>query len=341
MSRLPVHMRITGLSVSNEDVDSRQKAITQLSTAWGKIKSPTDILAKSAEIAIALGGDGSPPATLSSEVESAVQKHASAFLSSDRPLEVGICSGMAFLSMMESNHGASGWTITDLYSNALWLALAFQPALQEEKREALRTEVLDRARARSLESATKAREREPVPEVQDLEVATDDKANVTTNFKKIAAGIIDPLRRNAALDREELDYLWWAQLNRSRVLSRSLPDIPEAARLVTMGLEGAALLRRLPADVHREIVLRTVEADPELDLGELLGVIGADRKALANKIPAGVTSTPTIYPLLNALVTGTADGSGATEKRRASTWGCRALLEATMAHLVSSGPGRL
>lgn len=342
MSRLPVHMRITGLSVSNDDVDSRKKAITHLSAAWGKIKSPTDILAKAAEIAVALGGDGSSPATLSSEVEGAVQKHASAFLSSERPLEVGICAGMAALSLMESKPGTSGWTITDLYSNALWLALAFQPALQEVKREALRIEVLDRARERSLESATKAREREPVPEAQDLEVATDDKANVTTNFKNIATGIIDPLRRNAALDREELDYLWWAQLNRSRVLGRSLSDIPEATRLVTMGLEGAGLLRRLPADVHREIVLRTVEADPELDLGELLEVIGADCTALASKVPTGVTAMPTIYPLLNALVSGAADGSRATtEKRKASTWGCRALLEATMAHLVSNGPGRL
>lgn len=341
MSRLPVHMRISGLSVNNEDVDSRQKAVTQLAADWGKIKGGTDIVAKAEEIATALGGDGTPPAALSDEIERAVQKHASAFLSSERPLEVGVCAGMAALSVMVSKPGTGGWTVADLYSNALWLALAFQPVLQEEKREALRREVLDRAKARSLESANMAREREPVPEAQDLDVTIVAEGKPTTNFKKIVAGIIDPLRRNAALDREELDYLWWAQLDRSRVLDRRLSDIPEATRLVTMGIEGAGLLCRLPADVHREIVMRTVGDDPELDLGELVEAIGEDRAALAARIPKTVTFAPITYPLLNALVTGAVVGDGVTERRKASTWGCRALLEATMARLVSERSGRL
>jgi hypothetical protein len=334
-------MRITGLSVSNEDVDSRRKAIAQLSTAWGKSKEAGEIVAKAAEIAAALGGDGTPPTTLSAEVEGAVQKHASAFLSSERPLEVGVCSGVAALSVMSTTLGTNGWTTADVYSNALWSALSFQPVLQEEKREALRSEVLERARARSLESAEKARERVGVPDVQDIEVAIDDESKVTTNFKKIVAGVIEPLRRNAALDREELDFLWWAQLERSRVLRRRLADIPEATRLVTMGIEGAMLLRRLPADVHREIVLRTVEVDPELNLGELLAAIGEERTALAGKIPTWVTSAPGVYPLLNALVAGSVAGDGAAERRRASAWGCRALLETTMARLISEGPGHL
>lgn len=342
MSGLAVHMRISGLSVSNEDVDSRLKAVTQLAAAWGKIRVPTDIVAKAAQIATALGGDGTPPASLSDEVERAVQKHAPAFLSSERPLEVGVCAGMAMLSIMAGKPGTSGWTHIDLYSNALWLALAFQPALQEVKREALRRDVLDRATERSLESANKARERDSVPEVQDLDVTLNDESKViTTNFKKVVSGIVDPLRRNAALDREELDYLWWAQLDRSRILGQPLSNIPEATRLVTMGIEGASLLRRLPADVHREIVLRTIDADPELDLGELVEVIGESRAQLAARVPANVTSAPAVYPLLNALVTGSAVGDGGRERRKASTWGSRALLEAALARLAFEGPGRL
>lgn len=92
MSRLSVHMRVSGLSPSNEDVDSRQKAVKQLATAWGKINKPAQIVGKAAEIAAALGGDGTPPASLSDEVEAAIQKHSSAFLSSERPLEVGVCA---------------------------------------------------------------------------------------------------------------------------------------------------------------------------------------------------------------------------------------------------------
>jgi hypothetical protein len=310
MDSLAVHMRITGLSVSNEDVDSRRKAVAQLSSVWGRIKSPSEIVAKAATIAAALGGDGSSPAALSSEIERAVQKHASAFLSSERPLEVGVCAGIAALSMLSSPLAGDGRSM--LYSNALWSALSFQPCLREEKREALRHELLERARTRSLESAEKAREREQVQDTQDLEVTIGD-GMVTTNFKKFVTGVIEPLRRNAALDREELDFLWWSQLDRSRLLRRRLVDIPEATRLVTMGIEGAALLRGLPADVHREIVLRTVDADPELDLRELLGTIADDRQALAEKIPDVITNAPGVYPLLNTLVKGEATTEGAAD----------------------------
>ena len=334
-------MRISCLSPSNEDVDSRQKAVKQLAASWNKITNIPLVLTKTADIAAALTGDGTPPASLSAEVEDAVQKHASAFLSSERPLEVGVCAGLAVLSVIDGKSGTSGWTIADIYSNALWLSLAFQPALLDEKREALRHEVIERARKSALESANSAREREAVPDIQDLDITVDSEDKTTTNFKKIVANVIDPLRRNAALDREELDFLWWAQLGRSRVLDRPLSDIPEVTRLVTMGMEGAGLLRRLPADVHREIVLRTVDVDPELNLGELVEAIGQDRVALAARIPATVTSTPRVYPLLNALLTGVPSGDGVTEKRTASTWGCRALVECALARLASEGPGRL
>lgn len=248
---------------------------------------------------------------------------------------------MAALSVIEGKPGTGGWTIADIYSNALWLSLAFQPALPEEKREALRREVLERARERSLESANRAREREPVPKVQDIDITADSEGVTTTGFQEIITKVTDPLRRNAALDREELDFLWWAQLGRSRVLGRLLSDIPEATRLVTMGIEGACLLRRLPADVHREIILRTVTADPELDLEELVERISADRATLAALIPETVKSASTVYPLLNALLTGAFSGDGRAEKRKASTWGCRALVECTLARLVFEGPGRL
>lgn len=341
MNKLSVHMRISGLTPTDEDVNSRQKAIVRLASAWSKIGNRNAITAKAAEIATALGGQGVPPQTLSMEVENAIQKFSAAFLSAERPLEVGVCAGMAANQVMvpKTGAGASGLAVPDVYSHALWLALSFQPVLQEEKREALRREILEDARQRSLDSSTKAREREIIPDVPELDTPIDEKG-ITTNFQKIASEIINPLQRNAVLDREELDFLWWAQLDRSRILGRRLADIPEATRLVTMGIEGAALLRRFPADVHREIVLRTVDADPELDLGELVKAIGGDLAALVERIPAKVTATPAVYPLLNALVTGASEGEGAQEKRKASTWGCRALLETAMARMTSEGRGQ-
>lgn len=337
MDNLAVHMRITGLTVSNDDVDSRRAAATKLAAAWRKLSDPGQIIDKAAAIAMALGGDGIAPDPLASEVEATVQKTASAFLAAERPLEVGVCAGMAAVAIIAPPPSRNGWTVADIYANALWLALSFQPALADEKREKLRQEVLTLARAQSLNSANAARERDVVPEPAELTVTwNDDDATATTNFKEALVETVGALRRNAALDREELDFLWWAQLSRSRALGRALTKIPEPVRLLAAGIEGAALLRRLPADVHREIVLRTLEADPRLSLGELLTALGEDRPALTAQVPAGAWSnTPSVFPLLTALASGAAPAIDAA--RSASDWGGRALLEAGLAKMMAKG----
>jgi hypothetical protein len=142
MDNIPVHMRITGLAVSNEDVDTRRSAVSDLKASWTKLTAPAQVIAKAAEIAAALEGAGVPPASLGKEIQAAIQKHASAFLYSDRPLEVGICAGMAFVELAKPEPGVADWTAVDLLATALWLGLDFQPVLQEQKREDLRHEVL-------------------------------------------------------------------------------------------------------------------------------------------------------------------------------------------------------
>ena len=335
MDNISVHMRITGLTPSNKDVDSRRAAASQLATSWGKLRDIGQILTKAAIIAEALGGDGVPAANLGEEIQVAVQKHASAFLYSERPLEVGVCAGMAAVSIMKRPTGTSGWTIADVYSNSLWSALAFQPPLADGKRESLRREVLDLAQQQSLESANQARERVPVV---DLVVTVGEEDKVTTNFRQAAQDSVEALRRNAALDREELDFLWWVQLNRSRLLDRPFASIAEATRLVASGVEAAGHLRRLPAEVHRDLVLRTVNEDPELDLAELIAEIGSDRVALITPfLTSNALSHPTVFPLLHALSTGAIEGAGAAMKRKASTWGSRALLEGALARIMGTG----
>jgi len=342
MNMLANHMRITGLQVSNEDVDSRKAAVTSLKTAWGKIRDVDAIIAKAADVAHALGGDGTPTAALGEEVQTAVQKKASAFLYADRPLDVGIVAGVATSELLSGTPDQSGWLIVDVWAAALWSALGFQPALVEEKREALRTAVLEKARTRSIAGAEAARTRLVVPDFGAVALAAGAEAELGEAIKAATAPTIEALRRNSALDREELDFLWWAQLHRSRLLNRPLASIDEPTRLVAAGIEGAKLLRRMPSDVHREIVLRTLDANTELDLPGLLAALGDNRATLAcnfgQSLPAGA---PTIFPLIHAMVTEAADLRGASIKRSAEEWGSRALLEAALIHLRATGPRKL
>ncbi|MEX3973788.1 GTPase-associated system all-helical protein GASH [Paraburkholderia caribensis] len=342
MEKIAVYMRISGVAVSDADVDSRRAAATSLASVWKKETATQAIVAKAAQVAKAIGGDGIPPPSLGDEVQAAIQKKSSSFLYEERPLEVGVCAGAAMISIVSGSPTANGWTIADVYAAALWLAIGYQPVLENEKREILRRDVLDAAVCWATTSSEKARERTVVPDPAPLAIAIGDDKAVTHNFKEAMIDTVEALRRNAALDREELDFLWWVQLGRSRLLNRQLSAITEPTRMVAAGIEAARLLRRLPCEVHRDIVLRTLDHDPELDLTEMLSAFGADRQAMCTGLSkATVTAHPSVFPLLHAMISGEVDNSGAAVKRPVSEWGARALQEATLSRLMAQGAGKV
>jgi hypothetical protein len=342
MENFAIHMRITGLGVSDNEVDTRKAAAEELQASWSKPRPHAAVLTTATQLAEALSGEGMPPAALGEEVQALVQKNASSFLHSERPLEVGVVAGMAAAGVLNTAV-PNGWTVSEILANALWSALAYQAPLEEPKREALRLQVLSASEARCRKVAEVSRQRTDVPNFGELTVTPTEEANkFTTTFAKATVATIAALQRNAALDREELDFLWWAQIGRSRILNRPLMSIVEPVRLVAAGIEGAGYLRRLPCDVHRDLVLRTLQDDPELDLKELHAAIGSDRHVLGNGFASGnVTSFPYIFPLLNSLATGDSDTAGNAIKRRASEWGARALLEAGFNHILVHGIGKL
>ena len=342
MDNLAVHMRISNVTISDNDVDSRRTAARSLAASWSKGESASTLVSRAADIAQALGGDGIPPPALASDIQSVIQESSSSFLSEERPLEVGVCAGMAMVSILAGDPSNNGWSVKDVYAAALWLAISYQPVLLTERREKLRLEVLKAAQSWSTKSAEKARERTSVPDTSVLKSAEDEGNAVTGDLINEVANMVDALHRNATLDREELDFLWWAQLGRSRLLNRQLSAISEPTRIVAAGIEGATVLRRLPCEVHRDIILRTLDVDQELDLPEILATIGDDRKALcAESFASTFTAHPTVFPLLHALATGDASVPGAAEKRPVSEWGTRALVESALARMMKQGPDKL
>lgn len=342
MSNLSVHMRISAANISDSEVDSRQSAVSLLATSWKKDKTISNILSTAADIAQALNGDGNPSLKLGEKVQKAIQSKSSAYLYEERPFDVGICAGMAMLSIIDATPSASVFTIADAYSAALWSALSYQPVVDAERRENLRQEVLNAAFKWSIKSAHLARERRNVPEPSQIKITINENNEADSNFNTAIASTIESLRHNAVLDREELNFLWWAQLGRSRLLNKQLSDISEPIRIVAAGIEGAKLLRRLPCEVHREIVLRTLNQNPELNLEELLISIGTDREYLSNAIDGEyLIDFPSLFPLLHALYTGEFVVSGSLVKRPVSEWGERALLEATLLRVMQNGAGKI
>ena len=175
-------------------------------------------------------------------------------------------------------------------------------------------------------------------EEAESEGSEQGDTEVSSNFKDVTKATIEALRRNAALDREELDFLWWVQLDRSRLLGRSHTRIEEPVRLIAAGIEAAGLLRRPPCDVHRELVLRILDVNPSLDAAEVIKAAGDDLESLGCEYRSGlVAEAPIVFPLLHALATGRVDIPGAELKRESSEWGLRALLEVGLVKM-SVGP---
>src|SRR5712671_2248874 len=90
----------------------------------------------------------------------------------------------------------------DVLAVGAWSALEFQPARSEPKLETLRQEVVERARALSLQTASKARERVPIPEIK-MEKPAEDLSDLAAKVKSAMGGPVEALENNAAIDREE------------------------------------------------------------------------------------------------------------------------------------------
>jgi hypothetical protein len=339
MKNLALHMRISTLGPTDDEVNSRRAAGTDLAATWAKGKTIGIAFERAQQVAAALWSDV-PPGTLAAEVQAAVQAHSSSFLANDRPVEVGICAAVAVTGMLESKSSVDGFTQVDAFATALWSALSFQPALQDAKREAMRVEILEGVRARAMEASELSRARITVDDFGAFSVVDGDQAKTTANFKKATGDTIKALRRNAALDREEIDFLWWTLVARSRVLKKPLQAIDEPVRAVVAGIEAAKHLRRLPCEVHRELVLRSVNANPSLNLNALIAALGESREkiAAAYSDAADATAQPLVFPLLNAISTGVLDADGASIERSSEDWGARALLEAGLLRMSATGP---
>lgn len=124
------------------------------------------------------------------------------------------------------------------------------------------------------------------------------------------------------------------------MLKKPLQAIDEPVRAVVAGIEAAQHLRRLPCEVHRELVLRSLEANPSLSLHALIAALGESREkiAAAHSDTAAVTAQPLVFPLLNAIDTGVLDADGASIERSSEDWGARALLEAGLLRMSATGP---
>ena len=319
-------IRIFEPEPDDDFVTKRQAAIRDLGAQFLKKNKISDLMAIGNGVCEVFRDSPSMPNALATQIEAAIKKQSASFVQEGRDLEMGVCAVAAIVQAINSDGKAqNGWSASDVLAVTLWSALSFLPACNASKLEEFRMQAVDAARNRIHNTGLETRARHNVPALG----AFGGEETTSEAFESATAPTVNALRINAALDREEIDLLWWVLGGASEIFGRPLQSLSPELRAVTTGIEIGALMRGLPTQSHRNLALsRLEEADP-LPLLKLLTALGEDRLAVAAsfKDESLIDDAPLVFPLLSAIRSGEGTGLGANFPRSLSEWAARALLE--------------
>ena len=339
MTDIATHIRIFDLTPSDELVEKRTEAIKRISTNFIKSQSVLRIFQWANDVARAVEADRRLSENLGELIETEIRRSAKAFIGDGEELQMIVCGLLAARRLLTSSRPRpeNRWKL-EAIAIGLWCALSFQATNSHEKIEALRRELLGEARNIALAKANDARKRLAVPDVEfelpvNYHVPTLRRALGSAPRVTIAA-----LRTNALLDREEIDLLWWVLADWSDLLGQRISTAENREAIaVASGIEAGRLIRHLPVDAHRNLVLRNISETGPLSLNGLLQALGDDREQLANASERNsrIATCPAIFPLLSALQSGLATGPNAEIERSVEEWAIRALLETAALHFAN------
>lgn len=339
MTDIATHIRIFDAQPTDDLVEKRISTIDDLSERFAKRKTFATILQLASDLSAAVSRKGVMSTELINEVEIAIKEYSPSFVQTGNELQMLVCALLATLKYLETaTPSKRRMNPADILAAGLWSALSFQPCRTEAKLEALRKELLSRSQLMITTTSFSARHRSEVPDFTfnvPEEVDWQTYANAQT---KGYSKTIKALRENSALDREELDLLWWVLSDWSSILNETLSVSPVEVAAIVRGIEVACMLRRLPGDAHKHLVLKGIVEGDSLTLKNLVKTLADTRMKLVSSFQDNplVEACPAVFPLLSVLVSGKTTGvPSANAARTLHEWAARALLERSILHVAS------
>ncbi|TCA74997.1 hypothetical protein E0H62_14870 [Rhizobium leguminosarum bv. viciae] len=308
MVDIALHVRIFEGHPTDELVEKRQTAIKEIAAKFIKPNTVSRLLSVANGVALASRDNGRLPPKLAAEVGESIAKVSPSFVNEGHDLELSTCAMLALITAIETGSKAGTLTGADYLAVGIWSGMSWQPGSQNEKFERLRQALLELSRDHVLKAANTARIRSQPPKAVELSADNSNLGKVVENVRAAVA----TLTSNAAVDREEIDLLWWSVSGWSNVLGTAYADAKPHAAAVALGLDAAKRLRRMPVELHKALVLRRVPEGDSLSLAQLVERLGDDRTQLGALYgsDADVTTNTEVFPLLNALATGSVEGAG-------------------------------
>ncbi len=249
------------------------------------------------------------------------------FSADGRDTEIFVCALGASLEVLEkverTEHGRSP---REIFSAAVHSGLSFLPASSNAKVDKVVKEILQLSADAFRLTSDASRVRVQVPELAVTLEGTEEAAEAVEKVVAAVKPLIATLQRNAALDREELELLWFCLGDYSNVLKAKLSTSKASIGLVAAALETTKLLRRLPSSSHVSVALRNVAADKPKTLEKLVSETKAHRQQFFDYFADNIVSThPNIVPVTSAIL-GCSQPSD-TEAREMNEWARRLILE--------------
>lgn len=329
-------VRIFELDPDDDFVLKRAAVIKDLQTQFLKTRNISKLMAIGSGVCEVFRDSPSVPDDLATQIEVAIKKQSPSFVQDGRDLEMSVCAALAVVQSFNSSRKARyGFPASDILAVAIWSAVSFLPTCNDPKLEEFRGLAIKEGRNRILTAGLETRDRQEVPAFGMF----GDEETTNEAFKRATSSTIDALRINAALDREEIDLLWWVLCKTSDILGQPLESLSLPVRAVTTGVEIGALMRALPTQSHRNLALRGLDEAEMYSLSNLLEALGEDRLAIAAsfKDESLIDDAPLVFPLLSAIRLGQGTRLGADLPRSLSDWCARALLERAVLRIQYKG----
>jgi hypothetical protein len=281
------------------------------------------------------------PEELTREVAAAISAESPAFIADNSRLDLAVCTLLASALVFEPD--GAGWADTFgtvWFARALASGLDALPQRAEARVQGLLAELQRLALSVAEGDVQAAHKRESshheIPAQKEGEAADA----YTKRVLEVLAKTAESLARNAELDREELDALWWAFNARSELLGCAIPDGEPRAIAVASGVELGCLLKCLPAEAHRQLVTRSLPSPHSFVLRDFTTIERAMAARIGSKLAVATAKKyAAVFPLLWAtLVAAEPDNrAGPTppilegDTRPLAYWARRALDETALA----------
>jgi hypothetical protein len=327
------HIRIFDKEPSDDLVIKRSTTIAAMAEKFLKLKTYEDYFQVAEDLAHALEAEGfRVPDNRAVDVEEAIRAESPAFDRDGQDLQILTCLMLAALkATKDAQPTGTAWSRPEIVAVSIWLSLGTQTPRAEPKVESLRMELVEASRNLINRSADGSRARTAIPDPAVKIAELTDVKVVAESINKGLLKTVEALRQNAALDREELDMLWWSLGDWSDLQQEHFRQLPVQVAAVTAGIEGSNLLRRLPSDGHKHLVLRHIVDDSERNAVELVASLGDGAKAIQDAYSGHghVKKFPHVFRLLATISGENVD----TQSLGNRSWGARAMLEATVLRL--------